>query len=280
MTKKIFITLVTIGFLSFHFDVSAFGKNGHRTVGLIAEQHLTETAKLKVKELLGDDSLAEVSVWADFMRSDPHPLWQKHASSWHYVNLDDNISYQKSRKNTKGDIYQAINTFIAILKDEKIPQNGVTKGLESYFGSLDTLKEKTELKQFALKFLIHLIGDLHQPLHVGYYHDLGGNKVDVKWFGKKTNLHRVWDEHIIDSSQLSFSELADFVSHNQTSQIASKSVDPLSWLNESLSLRKEPYQYDENNLGYQYYYQHYPLVKQQLYKAGIRLADCLNQIFK
>ena len=155
-------------------NVTFWGKNGHRTTGKIAEKHLTKRAKKCIDKLLKGQSLAFVSTYADEIKSDKK--YNKYYT-WHYVNMDLDESYKESKKNPKGDLVTGINTCIKILKDKK--------------------NSETD-RVFHLKMLVHLIGDLHQPLHIGRSEDKGGNTIQIQWFGKGTNLHKVWDEKMID----------------------------------------------------------------------------------
>ena len=137
-----------------------------------------------------------------------------------------------------------------------------------------------EDKAFYLKFLVHLIGDIHQPLHVGRAEDRGGNDIRVKWFGKDTNLHRVWDTHIIDDFQMSYTELAAHLQNNFDS-LDIKLMTEDEWIDESQQIVNKVYSQvsNEDNLGYDYIYNNFELVKLQLFTAGLRLASTLNEIF-
>ena len=137
-----------------------------------------------------------------------------------------------------------------------------------------------EDKAFYLRFLVHFVGDIHQPLHVGRAEDRGGNDIKVKWFGNDTNLHRVWDTHIIDDFQMSYTELANHLQNNfNASDISLMTED--EWIDESQQLVNKVYSQVKNgdSLGYTYIYQNFDLVKLQLFTAGVRLADTLNDIF-
>ena len=162
----------------------SWGKTGHRVVGQIAENHLSPKAAAAVRDLLGPDSLAEIANWADEIRSDPS--W-KRADPWHYVNIPDGETYEAMTKNPAGDIIVAMKRFEATLRNPAAPK-----------------EERIQ----ALKFLVHMIGDIHQPLHAGKRDDLGGNRVSVHWFRsvEATNLHTVWDDLIIEQEKLSFTE--------------------------------------------------------------------------
>jgi hypothetical protein len=142
-------------------------------------------------------------------------------------------------------------------------------------GKLDRV---TEIQN--LKFLVHLVGDIHQPLHVGCCDDQGGNKVQVKWFGGNSNLHRVWDSDMIDGTRLSYTELAQSLGTPDAATIKKlQSGTVRDWANESMSHRDRVYNVGKGNLGYEYSYKNMPLVKERLLAAGVRLAGVLNDIY-
>ncbi len=271
-----FISLLLLSNISW-----GLGKTGHRVTGQIAYNHLTEKARCEVEKLLGDDSLAEVSNWPDQMRSNPDEFWQKLSVSWHYVNIPDNNTYTSSRKNANGDIVKAISAFKAILSDRPIPRGVIKERLESYFGTLEKTQQKQHVKTFALKFLMHLVGDFHQPMHVGYKSDRGGNDSRVHFFNEDTNLHRVWDSHLIDNMQLSYTELVAFIDIDDEAtikQIQKAKIE--DWIQEALILRSEAYKIGKGHLRYDYIYKHSPVIKQQLLKSGLRMAALLNEIYQ
>ncbi len=279
--KKVALFFTIILASSLMNTVWALGKTGHRVVGQIASNHLTAAAKKAVSEILGNDGLAEVGNWPDFMRSNEHPFWNKYSTSWHYVSIEDGQTYATSKKNPKGDIYVAINAFVDILSDKPLKDGPIKKGLTFYYGDLNTRENKIRLKRFALKFLDHLIGDLHQPLHTGHKADQGGNKIKVEYFGQPSNLHAVWDSGLIDSSQLSYTELVNFIETDNNELIKKIQNSTVSdWINESLLLRKNAYKVGNKHFRYHYYYKNYPIMQQQMLKAGLRLAAVLNRIFK
>ena len=130
--------------------------------------------------------------------------------------------------------------------------------------------------------LVHLIGDLHQPLHVGRAEDKGGNDIKLKWFGRNSNLHRVWDSDVIDYFDLSYSEWTqDFprVTKAQVRQWQSTSV--LDWVEESQAIAAKLYEQTpaEANLYYEYTYEHKAVLRQRLLLAGVRLAGILEDLF-
>ena len=237
-----------------------WGKNGHRVVGQIAENHLSRKASESVRALLGADSLAEVSNWADEIRSDPS--W-KRADPWHYVNIPDGQTYDTMEKNPAGDIIVALKRFEATLRDAKAPR-----------------EERIQ----ALKFIVHMIGDLHQPLHAGKRDDLGGNRVNVHWFRspESTNLHSVWDDLLIEQEKLSFTEWARFLDHPSAAEVKEwQGTSYNAWMEESYKLRDRCYDFKpELPLSYDYVYKSMPIVKQRFLQGGVRLAGTLNAIFQ
>jgi len=242
------------------FSTHAFGPTGHRTVGEIASRHLTPEAVSAVKALLGNEFMAEASTWPDEMRSNPEPFWQRESQSWHYINLPDGVNYEDSQKNPNGDALTALANFAATLKNVDAPKKD---------------------RQLALRFIIHLVGDLHQPLHAGRASDWGGNRIDVVFFEEMSNLHKVWDEDLIDRVGLSFTEWTRFLDAKVTpTQITEwQKATPADWAAELITLRSDVYAVENSILSYGYVYKHMPLIKSQLSKGGIRLAGYLNALF-
>ncbi len=234
----------------------SWGVTGHRAVGLIAQKHLSAKAKRNMVRILGQQSLAEVSTWMDEIRSDST---YNYTADWHWVTIETGKTYDQSPKNPNGDAIAMIEKIIAELKKH-------------------TLDKKTETEY--LKMLVHLVGDIHQPLHVGCCDDQGGNKVKVKWFRKESNLHRVWDSDMIDDTKLSFTELTEFLGEPNAPTIFKWQKNTvLQWADESMSLRKTVYAIGDGNLGYHYSYKNLSAAKQRVLQAGIRLAGILNQIY-
>ncbi len=241
-------------------NVSAYGPTGHRTIAELASQHLTPEAAAAVKEILGDEFMAEASTWPDEMRSNPDEYWRRTSQPFHYINLPDGVSYEESEKNPAGDAYTALHAFSETLKNKNAP---------------------LEDRQKALRFIIHLVGDLHMPLHAGRREDWGGNRIEVVWFGRMTNLHMVWDEDFINQYNLSFTEWTRFlgakISDDQITEW--QQATPLDWVNELVAMRGDIYDVGNAIFSYDYIYKHAPLLKSQLSKGGIRLAGYLNKIF-
>jgi len=254
----------------------AWGKTGHRVVAAIADTQLSGLARAHVREILGQgESLDEAANWPDEMRSDPAQFWQKTSTPWHYVTVNG-ITYDHAP--SEGDALEALTHFKRVLQDPKA-----------------NLADK----QLALRFVIHIVGDLHQPLHVGKCCDRGGNDVKVTWFGKPTNLHAVWDSALVDDEQLSFSELAAKLERHISDKqlIAWWDINPRDWISESAEYRDSLYPTAADmpkpkkgeklkkgqpvlpDLSYSYVYRFTPLMEQRLSQAGVRLAAYLNWVF-
>lgn len=258
--KKSILVLCAIFYASISFAGNDWGKTGHRTTGEIAEKHLSKKAQKAIAELLEGQSLAFVANYADDIKSDP--AYRKY-NPWHYVNIDpkDN-EYVREKANKAGDLLQAIEKSIAVLKDKNASR---------------------EDKQFYLKMLVHFMGDLHQPFHVGRGADKGGNDIQVRWFNDGSNIHRVWDSQMIDSYQMSYSELAE--NRKELTREELKEMEAgqlLDWVYESREMANVLYDSVEigEKLGYEYMYKWFPTVREQLQKGGVRLAKVLNEIYR
>lgn len=234
---------------------AAWGPLGHRAVGRIAERHLTPQAARAVVELLAPEQLAYVTTWADEIRSEPEGA---KAEAWHWVTIPDAQTYESTQKNSAGDLWEAIPRLEQVLADRKA--------------------SRLERSQ-ALKWLSHLIADIHQPLHVGRGDDRGGNDLLVLWFNEPTNLHAVWDSKIIESNQLSFSEIAELVDWPSPVELREwQASGPSDWARESQQLRGACYELGDRKLSYRYIHDHWPTVQRRLLQAGVRLAGELNRL--
>ena len=257
MIQRLFF-LIGLPIVFTSFTAPDWGQTGHRVIGLVAEQHLTQQTQAAISDLLEGESLSFVSTFGDEIRSIRD---YDHFKPWHYVNMPLDKRYGEEAPNPKGDVYHAINHCVGVLQDANASR---------------------EDKAFYLRLLVHFVGDLHQPMHVGRSEDRGGNNIKVLWFGKKSNLHRVWDSEMINGYQMSYSELADnlpIYTPAEQNDIVNTTV--LDWMHESQSHAKQIYgsvEQDER-LSYAYQQKHFPLVRDRLYKGGLRLAKLLNDIF-
>jgi hypothetical protein len=240
--------------------VFAWGQIGHRVTGAIAEPLLSRKAKSAITAIIGTESLAEASTWADEMRSSPEVFWQVTANPWHYVTVPAGKTYSEVGAPPEGDAYTALKQFALTLKDPNA-----------------TLEQK----QLALRFSIHLIGDLHQPLHVGSGNDRGGNDRKVTFGREETNLHAVWDGTLVDRQQLSYTEMTAFLARKLTPQLKRDwaNPDPLIWIAESAALHSQIYP-TEDRLSYRYAFTQQDTVDRRLTQAGVRMAAYFNDLFK
>lgn len=245
--------------LAFSADVLAWGQIGHRVTGAIAEQYLTNEASANIRALLPNESLAEASTYADEMRSNPAEFWQEKAGPWHYVTVPADKTYADVGAPPQGDAFSALNQFRRTLLDERA---------------------SLEEKQLALRFAVHIIGDLHQPLHAGNGTDRGGNDFRVKFFRNESNLHRVWDSQMIDRRQLSYTEWTEWLGNKITPEMVAgwQQTDPAVWIAESTAIRDTIYP-EETDIGWDYLYVHLPTATRRLQQAGVRIAAYLNEVF-
>jgi len=258
MKKIIVLSLLLVAQISVANEI-VWAKTGHRTVGEVAQKHLKGKTKRAIKKLLDGYDLAFVSNFADEIKAD-----RKYNKffPWHYVNFPGNEKYGETAPSREGDIIQAIEHCVKVIRDENSTR---------------------EDKVFYLKMLVHFVGDLHQPLHAGRAEDKGGNDIQVRWFGQGSNLHRVWDSNMIESYKMSYTELANALpklKRKERQEIQKGSI--YDWVEESQDLANEIYTSVEigEKLGYNYSYKYMDTVRNQLLKGGLRLAKVLNDAFK
>jgi len=143
-----------------------------------------------------------------------------------------------------------------------------------------TLGEKDQ--KDVLRFIVHIVGDLHQPLHVGNGTDRGGNDVKVTWFREETNLHRVWDSQMVDHMQYSYTEFAQQIQLGMSDEDKAALLDPtlLSFVNASRATHPQVYDIDDGKLSWPYIYKNRELMEDRLLNGGFHLAAILNDIYK
>ena len=245
-------------------STQAWGVLGHRVVGQIADSYLTPKAKLEIKKILGFETIALASNWPDFIKSDPA---YKYLSPWHYVNLKSGLTFEQMdtflQADTNTNAYTKINFMVAELKKNKL------------------LTQDT--KQLYVRLLIHIIGDVHQPLHLGRLEDRGGNAIKVKWFSDEVNLHQVWDEKLVEFQELSYTEYAAAINNTTPAQRATWQKQTLTqWLYDTYTLTEKVYAESpaDTRFDYAYNFKFVAPMNDQLLKAGVHLAGVFNDIFK
>jgi len=261
----------------------AWGKEGHFMVCKIAEKYLTERTSSAVSELLPEvagGELAAVCSWADEVR-----FRYRWSSPLHYINTPGVCTYTESRDchNSKGEKDMCVVGAI----------NNYTDQLQT-FGDSSNKYNLTE----SLMFLAHFVGDVHQPLHVGYEADEGGNTIIIHWYRRKTNLHHVWDVSIIETA------MKDFYNNDLNSMLEAIQVNITDgWSDEvdgwekcrnkkvtcantyalesiQLACRYAYKDVEQNStLGDEYFFSRLPIVEKRIAQAGVRLALILNRIF-
>jgi hypothetical protein len=266
-TKAIFLTILFLSSQSF-----GWGNLGHRTVGEIAITQLTPQTQAQVKKLLGRESVADVASWADTLRSDgsyPQTNW------YHFEKMDDGATFIPHIKQLpewqlkKGGMVMAILVAVENLKSSSVSK-----------------REKSD----TLKFLIHYVGDVHQPLHTGPAEDNGGVKHNLEWFGEPMSLHKVWDSAMMYGGHKdvliganSVSDESKMYAKYLIKQFAQKPVaadfDVERWLMESMSFRKAAYDPTCETDQDLYQSKNLPVVDRRLYEAGMRLGALLNAIY-
>lgn len=258
--KLISRLILTGAFTATTLTAFGWGQKGHDTVAYIAECHLTDKTKAVIDSILEGKSIV---YWANWLDNASHTPEYAYSKTWHYKNIDADETYETAVENPNGDVVKAINEQIAFLKNPP------------------AYNDETAL---ALKILVHLVGDIHQPMHMGHANDLGGNRWTVKYFKKPNNLHSVWDSSIVEAGhKWSYTEWQQQIDRaTPTEELAIiSSLDPDTWGKETYSIAKQIYSTtpEETNIEYGYIAEWTPIIEQQLLKGGLRLAAVLNNIF-
>ncbi|WP_226176012.1 S1/P1 nuclease [Hymenobacter lucidus] len=244
------------------FSLMAWGVQGHRVVAKIAENHLTKKAKDQIALLLGPERFPLTASWADEVRNAPE---YEGTGPWHFINTPLGLP---------------MDQYTAFVKDLKDPNAYVA--LNQNLKDLKDPSKTKEQKLVALKFVVHIVGDVHQPMHVSRAEDKGGNAITVKYQGKDTNLHSLWDSGLLDYEGMTYSELAVLLDKPTPMQVQQWQKDDITkWLWESYTISQQLYAETEKSATFDYKYvpAHLPTVEDRLLQAGIRLAGILNGVF-
>ncbi len=219
-------SIALLALLCAPFSLLAWGAVGHQAVARIAENHLSATAKRGVARILGHETLALASTWPDEVRSDPQ---YSYTGPWHYLNVATGLDFYSFAMRVKQPAAQQ-KPLANLSAAPVVPTNAYTALLQMRKDLKDPGKTAEE-KLFALKFLVHLVGDVHQPLHVGHADDRGGNSIPVSWRGHDTNLHSVWDGDLVEYPGFPFTEMAAAYDHATSAQIKQWQEDDITtWL--------------------------------------------------
>lgn len=236
------------------YNAYSWSKDGHQIVAEVAKHYLKKSVVDSVQKYLDTLSFGEAANWMDNLRSKPEFDYLK---PWHYVNIPKD------------------NTYVVTDKPNIINQLQF---------AIDNLKSKNKLTRdeisFNLKVIFHLVGDIHQPLHCGYFDDKGGNTVELNCLNHKDNLHHVWDKSMIESLKITTDTCLKY--SNKLSRKIKKKIQKtpiLSWVEESRVLLPAVYNFTNASIDENYMNQNKPLLIKQLSCAGLRLSYILNTVF-
>jgi len=259
MKKHIFAGLLAVLTLV-PAQLWAWGQEGHRIVAEVAYHYLSSGAVKKIDKVLGKHGMVYTANWPDEIKSDTiYPS----SHDWHFQDLDGGMTDEAiadalvNYPKVGGNLFRATDSIRALLKNE--PDN-----------------------RDALVFLIHFAGDRYCPMHTGHMDDLGGNRVKMKWFGSSTNLHTLWDTKLIQSQGYTYTEYAQFLIDRydaQRKELLQKTEAEM--VIENYHMTSEVYAYQETFDGntYHYIYKFHQPMEWQLYKAGVRLAMWLEELY-
>lgn len=255
MARNLFI----LAFASISLAGFGWGQKGHDVVTKIAEKHMSEATRASVDSLLDGKSIVYYANWLD---NASHTPKYDYSRTWHYKNIDAGQTYESAPELQSGNVVTALNREIGILQNAR-----------------STRDEKV----LALKMIIHLVGDMHQPMHMGHQSDRGGNNWKVKFFNSDTNLHTVWDSRLPESGhKWSYTEWAEQIDRAPyESNGAFQPADIDKWGKETYEICKEIYHQTPQGtkISYDYINEWTPVVEQQLLNGGLRLSEVLNYIF-
>lgn len=254
--RKVFITLF---FGAVAIAASAWSQKGHDVTAYIAEQHLTATTRSAVDSILEGKSMV---YWANWLDNASHQLEMGHTLTWHYKNIDEGVAYEDAPLNEKGDVVSAVTSQAAILADPA------------------TTPAQAAL---ALKILVHCMGDMHQPMHMGHLSDRGGNSTKMKFFDRNTNLHSIWDSSLPEAahkwSYTEWQQQIDRATPAQEQEIIAGTPD--DWARQTFDIATRCYKYFRpgQKVMYNEIARWTPVVEEQLLRGGLRLAHVLNTIY-
>lgn len=236
--------------------VFAWGDEGHAIVAQIAEANLTPAARREVARLLAVEpgaTMESVASWADQVRNGS-------TARWHFVNFDrGDCTYRPQRQCPGGECIVD-----ALAREERV---------------LADTAAGDAAREVALKYVIHLVGDAHQPLHAGAFDDRGGNRYQIYFDGRGSNLHAFWDSGMIRAlgiDQPGFR--AGLIQLSQRAGSNDDVIDPVTWVERSCRIAQSPWMYPPRRVPDAYLLRAQPYIDSQLIAAGQHLADVLNRV--
>lgn len=255
MINRFLFSLVCV---SISLSMYGWGQKGHDVTANIAQRHLTDVTLQKIDSLLDGKSIVYYANWLDNASHTPKYQYSK---TWHYKNVDADQTFESAPTLQSGDVLTALDREVPILQNPR------------------TSKEEAAL---AVKMIVHLIGDLHQPMHLGHQSDRGGNNWKVKFFNSDNNLHSVWDSRLPESGhKWSYTEWTEQLDRPDTNYDTIAQGSFADWAKETYEICTEIYRVTPQGtkISYDYIADWTPVVEERFLKGGIRLADVLNSIF-
>lgn len=250
MKKGIYFILLVFCSLK----ANAWSSKGHAMVAQVAFTYLDAATQKNVMSYLDGMTIEEAANWMDNIKDDRSYDYMK---PWHYANFAEGKAVE---------IFEGANIMYQL--DQ----------------TLKALKDKDKLSKAEIKlkilYLFHLIGDLHQPLHVGYGRDKGGNTVQLNYKEKGTNLHSFWDSGIIYYQNITLTDCLKAQTYSAAEVTNLQKMDVVAWGNDSRNLLVAVYDYKQAKVSDDYVKQSGALIEKQIHKAGIRLAGVLETFFK
>ena len=238
--------------------VLAWGPAGHMSIGFAAQPALCDAAAMQIERLGGGQSLARLGLWADSVRRQPQ--W-RHSAPWHYVNIPDGGDPRQPPDTESGHVVSAVERFMREISDNSLDE---------------------DRRAVALRFLVHFLGDIHQPLHVGRESDRGGNMIDVSFGDEATNLHAFWDSDVIRLSGRNVRAyvvaIADAV---RAASVQEQNTRIGDWVAQVFELRQAVYSFAPGtvHLDSAYVDRSVLIAERQLVLAAAHLTNTLNEAF-
>ena len=269
MKRIVFLLLAALCLSLYSLPTLAWGQEGHRIIAKIAYDNLKQGTRKRVDKILGKQGIIYYANWPDEIKSDTiYPT----SYDWHFQDFNGGMTdsavvaaltdYPKEG----GNLFRVMDELIVMAKGGKANGEGIVPGMP---------------EADMLKFIVHLTGDRFCPMHTAHMDDLGGNRVKMKWFGRDTRLHTVWDTNLIESQGYSYAEYAQMLEHTYgylKKDIMARTEEELLLNNYHFTEAIYAYQATWDGNTYHYIYRWHQPMEKQLYIAGILLAKLLNSI--
>lgn len=252
--------LISAVFTALALPSFGWGQKGHDVTAYVAECNLNHRTRNKVMKALDGRSLVYYANWLDNASHTPE---YDYTRTWHYANVDEGFTYETMEKLPSGDVITAVEELTAKLKAGNLAP---------------------ETEKLYLMMLIHLVGDLHCPMHAGRRTDRGGNSVQVKFFNSPRKLHGIWDTDLVEAAHkwgyVDWQYQIDRMPKSEKKRVAAGA--PREWFDETHALATRIYDDTPEGtvISYDYISKYTPVIERQLMLGGVRLAKLLNEIYK